>query len=82
MDQKLPFNTDDLSRERSKRGLDLSSTHGITSAADWKVSRSKKSRYEKKSYGGDVVDSEDGVEVVADEFAYDDSLLLDFDDEY
>ena len=68
----------------------MSSTHGITSAADWKVSRSKKSRYDensgkkkrKKSYGGDIVDSEDGVEVVADEFAYDDSLLLNFDDEH
>lgn len=86
VDQKVPFNTDDLSKGNSKSGLDVSSsTRGVTSSADWK-NGGRKSRFDgkhqtckKQKYWGDNLDRNDGV--VDDEFAYDDSLLLDFDED-
>merc|ERR1711998_346964 len=78
VDQKVPFNTDDLSRGRSKRGLDFSSSaRNVTSSADWKNAQgksrydSKNERNKKQKYWGESVDNDDGA--VDDEFAYDDS---------
>ena len=83
VDHNVPFNIDGLSVGRPK--LNWSSTpRGVTSSADWKNGPSSldegNNRGKKQKSWKENVDNEDGE--VEDEFAYDDSLLLDFDDEF